>query len=262
MMNLDINKLQRTLCDLLCAEVAIRPKNEKLLIVETPFYFSDGDPYQIYIKEMPSGVLRLSDMGHTMMHLSYENDIDKFREGTRGSILNQIKAETFIDEDNGEFFIDTQLENIGFNLFRLGQALTKINDLTFLNRARAESTFYEDLHEQLMKIIPEDKIIKDYLYEEMDNASYYPIDYRIEGKNAPLYLFGIPNRDKARLTTIIIERLLRAKADFDSLLIFSDQSMIPRNDLARLTNVGGEMIASLDAEEDFSRKLSRKAKLN
>ncbi|MFH1005560.1 MAG: DUF1828 domain-containing protein [Bacteroidota bacterium] len=258
MMNVDVNKLQSTLCKLMCAEVQIKPKNSKLLLIETPFYFSDGDPYQIYIKEMPGGILRLSDMGHTMMHLSYENDIDKFREGTRGTLFNQIKAETFIEEDSGEFFIDTLIENLGFNIFRLGQALTKINDLTFLNRARAESTFYEDLKEQLTKIISEEKIKKDYFYEQMENAKDYPIDYRIEGKHAPLFLFGVPNRDKARLTTIIIERLLRASANFDSLLIFSDQSSIPRGDLARLSNVGGEMIASLDAEADFQRKLLRK----
>jgi hypothetical protein len=249
-MNLDINKLQETLCSLMCAEVNIKQKNGKLLSIETPFYFADGDPYQIYIKEMPGGIIRLTDMGHTMMHLSYDNDIDKFREGTRGKILDQIKAETFIEEDNGEFYIETQIENLGSNIFRLGQALTKINDLTFLNRARAESTFYEE------------KIKKDYYFEEIENARDYPIDYKIEGKYAPLFLFGIPNRDKARLTTIILERLLRSKADFDSLLIFSDQGTIPKQDLARLSNAGGEMIASLDAEADFSRKLLRKINPN
>jgi hypothetical protein len=261
-MNLDLNKLQETLCSLLCAEVKIQPKNEKLFAIETPFYFADGDPYQIYIKEMPGGIMRLTDMGHTMMHLSYENDIDKLREGTRGKIFEQIKAETLIEEDNGEFFIETSTENLGFNIFRLGQALTKINDLTFLNRARAESTFYEDLQEQLFRIVEEDRVKKDYHYEEMENAKDYPIDYMIKGKHAPLYLFGIPNRDKARLTTIVLERLTRAKADFDSLLIFSDQGAIPKQDLARLSNVGGEMIASLDAEADFSRKLTRKISLN
>jgi len=260
--NLDINKLQSTLCQLMCAEVKIRFKNDKLLAVETPFYFADGDPYQIYIKEMPGGIVRLTDMGHTMMHLSYENDIDKFREGTRGKLFEQIKAETFVDETEGEFFIDTPIETLGFNIFRLGQAMTKINDLTFLNRARAESTFYEDLKEQLYKVVGEEKITNDYYYEDMDNSRDYPIDYKIEGKTDPLFLFGIPNRDKARLTTIILERLLRATTDFDSLLIFSDQGSIPKQDLARLSNAGGEMIASLDAETDFSRKLLRKVKLN
>lgn len=258
MSTLDINKLQQQLCNMLCANIQLIEKKEGLNLIETPFYFSDGDPYQIYLKEMPGGVLRLTDMGHTLMHLSYENEIMKFREGTRSKILEQIKAEHDLKEENGEFFIETPVENITVNLFRMGQSLTRINDITFLNRARAESTFYEDLNEQLFRIVNEEKVQKDYYYDGIENAQDYPIDYRIEGKYSPLFVFGIPNRDKARLTTIILERLLRANADFESLLIFSDQQLIPKADLARLSNAGGEMIASLDAEADFSRKLGRR----
>ncbi len=261
-MNINLEILQKNLCSILCAEVQIRAKNGNLLAIDTPFYFADGDPYQLYIKEMPGGILRLTDMGHTLMHLSYENDIEKFREGTRGVLLAQIKAETLIEEQDGEFYIETELGNLGSNIFRLGQALTKINDLTFLNRARSESTFYEDLNEQLLRIVGQENVVKDYFYEGIENARDYPIDYKVEGKHSPIFVFGIPNRDKARLATIILERLLRSKADFDSLLIFSDQSSIPRPDLARLSNAGGEMIASLDAEADFSRKLIRKIASN
>jgi hypothetical protein len=260
-MNLDIKKIQDNLCQLLCAEIHLNERNKNLIVVETPFFFPDGDPYQIYLKEMPNGIIRLTDMGHTFMHLSYENEVDKFREGTRGKIFNQILSEFSINEDNGEFYVETGI-NLVINLFYLGQALTKINDLTFLNRARAESTFYEDLQESLYKIIPEQKIKKDYIYELMENAKDYPIDFLIEGKYNPLYVFGVPNKDKARLTTIILERLLRSEVVFDSLLIFADQTIIPRPDLARLSNTGGEMIASLDAVDDFSRKLLRKIDLN
>ena len=45
-------------------------------------------------------------------------------------------------------------------------------------------------------------------------------------------------------------------------LIYLDQAALPRPDLARLTNAGGEMIASLDAEQDFRRKLQRKVQMN
>lgn len=261
-MNLDIIKLQDNLCQLLCAKIHLKEKNKSLIILETPFFFPDGDPYQIYLKEMPNGILRITDMGHTLIHLSYENEVDKFREGTRGKIFTQILSESFINEDNGEFYIETDIENLVSNLFHMGQALTKINDLTFLNRARAESTFYEDLKESLFKVIPEEKIQIDYIYQAMEYAKDYPIDFFIEGKHNPLYVFGIPNKDKARLTTIILERLLRADAIFDSLLIFADQTIIPRQDLARLSNTGGEMIASLDAVDDFSRKLLRKVDQN
>lgn len=258
MTGFDINKLQGQLCSLLCAEIQLVEKKGGLTLIETPFYFPDGDPYQIYLREMPGGIVRLTDMGHTFMHLSYENDISKFREGTRGKIFEQIKAEHDLNEDNGEFYIETPIDKLTANLFKIGQALTKLYDLTFLNRARTESTFYDDLHEQLERLISDEKIQKDYLYEGIENSQDYPIDYRIEGKYSPLFLFGIPNRDKARLTTIILEHLLRANADFESLLIFSDQQSIPKPDLARLSNAGGEMIASLDAETDFARKLSRR----
>jgi hypothetical protein len=53
---------------------------------------------------------------------------------------------------------------------------------------------------------------------------------------------------------------LRAKVEFDSLLIFQNQPDISRADLARLSNVGGEMVASLDASEDFARKVQKLSK--
>ena len=261
-MTIDLNVLQKTLCDAMCSEIRIREKRPELIAIDTPFSFPDGDQYQLYIKVLSGGVLRLTDMGHTLMHLSYENDIDKFREGTRGALFEQIKAETSVEECNGSLFIDSTVENLAANIFSMGQAITKVNDLSFLKRSRAESTFYEDLKESLYMIIPPEKVIRNFLYEGIENASDYPIDYRIEGKGDPVFLFGIPNKDKAKLVTIILERLLRAHANYDSILVFLDQGALPRPDLARLTNAGGEMIASLDAEQDLRRKLLRKVQMN
>ena len=82
----------------------------------------------------------------------------------------------------------------------------------------------------------------------------------IEGKEGGhLFLLGIASRDKARLAAIILEHWLRYHVEFDSLLVFQDQQEIPRADLARLSNAGGEMVASLDAVEDLKRKLSKLA---
>ena len=79
-----------------------------------------------------------------MMHLSDENDIDKLREKTRGRLLQQVLSESDMQADDGEFFVDSSMEDIGKSMFRFGQALTRIHDLTFLNKLRAESTFQED----------------------------------------------------------------------------------------------------------------------
>ena len=42
------------------------------------------------------------------------------------------------------------------------------------------------------------------------------------------------------------------------MLVFENQVDIPRPDLARLSNVGGDMISSLNAEDDFRRKLLKR----
>ena len=55
------------------------------------------------------------------------------------------------------------------------------------------------------------------------NADAYPVDYRIEGKSGiPLFLYGVPNRDKARLTTIMLGYFHRHGLSFESIIVFED----------------------------------------
>ena len=143
--------------------------------------------------------------------------------------------------------------------FQLGQALTRIYDLTFLNRSRVASTFYENLQEQIASLVSEEKIHRNFIVPGMPNADQYPVDFCIDGKNNErLFLFGVPSRDKVRLTTIFLQYFIQQNVDFDSMLVFENQETIPRPDLARLSNVGGEMISSLNAEGDFRRKLLKR----
>ena len=258
-MSININLLKERLCKTLCGEVQIRQTGQGHLQILTPFAFTDGDTFQVYLQEMPGGGVRLTDFGHTLMHLSYENDLGKLREGTRGKLFDQVLATAGMREESGQLIFEAGLESLGANILQFGQGLTRIYDLTFLNRARVASTFYEDLKERLYGLVAPEKIQPDFVLAGETDAESYLIDYRIEGKRAPLFLFGIAGRDKARLVTIVLEHWLRAKVDFDSLLIFQDQQEIPRRDLARLSNVGGEMVALLDASEDFQRKILKAA---
>ncbi|MEQ1933643.1 MAG: hypothetical protein ABL962_07170 [Fimbriimonadaceae bacterium] len=168
-------------------------------------------------------------------------------------------ASSGIHEEEGKLVLDSSLDDLGTSVLMFGQALTRVHDLTFLNRARVASTFYEDLKEMLYKLVAPEKIEPDFKLPDQADADSYPIDFRIEGRRAPLFMFGVASRDKARLVTIILEHWLRANLDFDSLLVFQEQQEIPRADLARLSNVGGEMVASLDASDDFRRKVIKMA---
>ena len=259
-MNIDTGAMQRLLCERLCADVRLAERPDGALMLRTHFEFPDGDRFPIHVSETGVGGVRLSDRGHTLMHVSYDHDIDAFLAGTRGQMLERIVGEAGIDRDGGTFRLDTPIEKLPEAIFRFGQALTRIYDLTLLSQSRVRSTFYDDLADLLKSLIGEDKIRTDYVPEEVPNPEACPVDYRIEGKSGiPLFLYRVPNRDKARLTTIMLSHFHRHELRFESMLVFEDQSEIPRLDLARLSDVGGEMISSLESNADLGRKLLQRA---
>ena len=252
--------LQSLLCKAMCADVVVDVASDDLWRVTTPFVFPDGDGYSLYLKQLPSGGWRVGDLGSTLMHLSYENDIGKFREGSRGRLFAQILADSELSEDDGEFFIDTPAEALGVGVFRFGQAMTRLHDLTFLNRLRVESTFYEDLREALKSTVDETRLHEGHVVAGVPKAADYPVDYYIEGGAQPLYLFGVPNRDKARLATIILQHLIGADVEFNSMIVFQNSAEIPPRDLSRLMNAANDMVDSLDALPDLQRKLLYRVK--
>lgn len=127
-MQINKERLQSLLCSAFCANVNLHPIGDDYFFIETPFTFSDGDVFSIYIKEAAGG-FRLTDLGHTFMQMSYLNDVSIFRTGTRGRLLEQIFVEFGISEKSGEVFIETSPDELTINLFRLGQAITRITVL-------------------------------------------------------------------------------------------------------------------------------------
>lgn len=257
-MNKDLDQLKNLICRSFCDSLGLVYVSNKLIRIELPFYFPDGDPYQLYIANYSSESLVLTDLGHTMMHLSYENDIDKFTEGTRGKLFEQIRQEFGLLETRGELMIETSESDLVRNIFKLSQAITKVWDLTFLNKEHARSTFYEDLRIVISNTLPHSKIVEHYQHPKIASSKYYPIDYYIKAKNKPLYLFGISGKDKARLTTITLEKLNTQKLDFESMIIFEDKASIPRSDLARLENIEHSTVFSTNQFPRLEKELQRK----
>ncbi len=254
-MTLDTDALRKLLCERLCEDVRVTRRPDGALMLRTHFQFPDGDRFPIHLAEAPAGGLRLSDRGHTLMHLSYEHDVDAFLDGTRGMLLERIMRERGLQWDGGAFCVDASPERLPEAVFAFGQALTSVFDLTQPSRSNVGSTFYDDLADLLTSLVDEDKIQRGFA-PDAPNAEAYSVDYHIEGKGGvPLFLYGVPSRDKARLTTIMLAHFHLHGLQFESMLVFQDQAEIPRLDLARLSDVGGDMISSLAARKDLERKL-------
>ena len=193
---------------------------------------------------------------HTLMHISYEHEVDAFLDGTRGMLLERIMGETGLQWDGGAFCLETSPRSAArSHLFLWTGADQGLRPDVAVPFRTVGSTFYDDLTDLLFSMVDEAKIERDF-QPQVPNAEVYPVDFRIEGKgDVPLFLYGVPNRDKARLTTIMLSHFHRHELRFESILVFEDQADIPRMDLARLSDVGGDMISSLASREDFNRKV-------
>lgn len=138
-MAFDLAAIQELLCKTLSHDVKVVERFDGAPMVNTPFRFPDGDTYPIYVDISPSGDLTLSDRGHTLMHMSYEHDVDVFVNGTCGVHLKSIMAESGLHWDGGAFRLDTSPDKLSEAVIVFGQALTRIYGLTLLSPSNTGS---------------------------------------------------------------------------------------------------------------------------
>lgn len=248
--------LQKALCKMLCSDVIVRQRGD-LLTVSLPLLGRDGDAFTAYLEQVPAG-WKISDLGNTMMRLSYENDLSKLLTGARVRLYETILAENGLTDDDGEIFLTVPAEQLGRGLFALGQGLSRVEDIALWTRSRVESTFYDDLRRVLCGFIPRDKLEENYLVPGLPGAENYPIDYCIHTGGRPLYLFGVNNKDKARLATIVLQYLQQSGKDFESMAVCSDIDSLPSQDRHRLMNAANDVVPSIGDSESIRQKIAHR----
>lgn len=246
------SKLKNLLCEQWCAGAQVE-SDEAGLRVSMPLIEADGDHVTIWLKPVLGG-WRLTDMGTTYMRLSYSVEFDSLEEGQRMRVIQQIAAEEGILESEGELSCEATEPELGRLLMRLGQAILRIGDIRLWTRNRVASTFYADLEAELREIASEVPVVRDYVVPGIEDAASYQVDFAILSKT-PLYVFGVPNSDKAKLATIVLQHLRQSEHRFDSLVVAQDFDSLSRHDRRRLMNAANDVVASLTEHEALSHKV-------
>ena len=199
-MAIDTAVLQRLLCERLCEEVHIAKRPDGAMMLRTHFEFPDGDRLPIHVSELGAGGLRLSDQGHTLMHISYDHDVDSFLKGTRGQLIERTMAETGLEWDGGAFCVDTPIDRLPEAIFRFGQAVNQglRPDLSCpVARAVLLSTTTSQIFFQVWWTRIKSNAITYRKQCRIPRPTLWTTG--IESKpDTPLFLYGVPNRDKAR----------------------------------------------------------------
>lgn len=242
-----------------CGEIDLTSSGLNRYLVHVPFSFTDGDHYVITLRQEGDRWL-LSDEGHTFMHLSYELRDVEFEEGNRRKIIDEVLRSYQIENRAGELVLAIPFSRYGDALFTFVEAITRITDVTFLSREVVKTTFREDF----MRVVSEkgrEAGIKDiafnYTHPIHDAAGKYPVDARLNGVvSRQVLVFAIGNDDQCQTTTIVLHQWEKWQERFHSIAVFRDQTEINRLYLARLSDVIGKHLPSLEtARERLAKEL-------
>ncbi|HDR9046245.1 DUF1828 domain-containing protein [Burkholderia vietnamiensis] len=242
------------MCESWCSELDVVEDGDALRL-SMPLTETDGDYVTVWARNILGG-WRLEDAGSTLMRISYDSDVSALLKGPRRVLLDKMLLEYGARlEESGQVVSESSELDLGHALLRFGQALLRANELKSWSRARVTSTFFDDLKSSLIEIVGVDRVLQNYSVPGIPSADDYPVDFSIAGAAEPLFIFGVPSKDRARLATIVLQHLQQHLARFNSIVVFQNASDIGTGDLRRLMNAANDMVDSIDASDALARKI-------
>lgn len=222
--------------------VDVREKRLGVMKLIVPLFHEDGDMVDIFLEDLPDGRVRISDKGLSLMRLSYGFDIDT---ENKERIFKRILEESRVFEDNGNLFVDVKPDQLYPAVLNFGQVVAKVSNMALYRREVIANLFYEMLRDKVEscfgEFTPREDVIPISEREEL------VVDYALD-RNTPIYLFGIRERDtaKLRLTAVSCLEFQKAKLPFRSVVVHQNFDTLSKTDRQIITNAVDKQFTSLD----------------
>ena len=222
-----------------------REKRSGLFKVLVPFFYEDGDMYDIFVEECPhnNSLLRISDHGLTLMKLSYNFDIETPK---RKEILESTISQNRCLFDDGMIYLDIRPQQFVMGIYQFAQVISKVNAMDMLSYDIVQSLFYENLNSCMEQNLKQYNYTKDFL---PTRDSQLVVDYQIPAQSnsmKPLFIFGVNENTKASKVVISCLYFQKQKIPFRSLIIHEDFEGLTSFNRNQITNTADKQFTSLD----------------
>jgi hypothetical protein len=215
--------------------IEIKEKRPDIYQVYAPFYHEDGDMIEVFVEKSPNNPekVRICDYGLTLMKLSYDMEL----KGENQKVYNQILSENRLDETEGNIFFESDLENLNSSFLHYVQSISKVSSLHYFKHKRIKRMFYEILFgyvdNNLKKFQPE----KDFI--PIPKNPEDKVDIVFKAGKLPIYMFGVPNDNKAMDVVVSCQAFQLANLNYKSVVVyenFEELSKKTRNRILRATD--------------------------
>jgi len=237
--------------------MSFRPRLPGVTQIIAPIFYEDGDMIDLFLdtRANNTNLVRITDSGLTLMKLSYSFDIDT---PNKQRLFERILNENQISFEGGEIYIDSTPEDLGISLLHLSQVIAKVSSLQYLKRQIVSNLFYE----QLDAFITKDLAVFDPKpqYAPISDRPELEADWVFSLPQRPIYLFGVKDSSKSRLSAISCLEFQKRAIPFRSVIVHEDFEALRKKDQSIITNASDKQFASLRAfVEDGRKYLDREA---
>ena len=239
----------------MCSNIKLLKRGINDYIVDVPFYFDDGDALKIILKSNADGTWNLSDEGHTLMYLSYNN----FKISTnsqRRKLFDKILL-THLIKDNDCCLTMERInsDEVANAVFSFVQGLIRVSDLTYWKKETVKSAFWDNFKSMLSGAAGGRTTEFDFTYPNMSN---YPVDCRLITKRSPIHIYAAGNENKTNEATISIYYFEKNQVLFPNWVVFHSDGNITRKASDKIADVADKTFSSLEASAELLPKFVEK----
>lgn len=175
----------------------VRSRRVGLWQVDLPAYLADGDAPGIFVREMPDGILRVTDLGTTQMRVSYARPLS----GEINAELARLAERQGLSFEGGELYVEvgaSELLPAALGVLQV-QAQADVTLASAIRRKRRESARFRSEAIDILRDLFGDRVESPYFDRAHDPEGLYSVDALIAARRDghPLAVALVPSELEA-----------------------------------------------------------------